>query len=784
MSDIEETIAQRIAAELGVRQSQVESTVALIDGGATVPFIARYRKEVTGALDDAQLRTLDERLRYLRELEDRRGAVLASIDDQGKLTAELRAKILAADTKTRLEDLYLPFKKKRRTKGQIARERGLEPLAHGLLRDPTLDPTTLARDFVDPEREVPDVEAALEGAQQILMEDFAEDAELVTDLREWSWAHALAQTTLSSKGKAEEGSKFRDWFDHCEPLRNVPSHRALAFLRGRVEGILRLRFVVGDDRVELNRDPSGVCVGRVCRRFGIAERGRPADRFLLETAQLAWRIKISLRVETDLVARLRSAAEVEAIEVFAKNLHDLLLAAPAGPQRILGLDPGLRTGVKVAVVDETGRVVDTTTVFPTPPRSQVAETLAVLERLVTVHRVSLISIGNGTGSRETERCVAQLLKRPGCAAVHKVVTNEAGASVYSASELASHELPDLDVSLRGAVSIARRVQDPLAELVKIDPKSIGVGQYQHDVDQRKLGSSLENVVEDCVNGVGVDVNTASPALLARVAGLSAGLADGIVAHRDKNGAFSERKQLMKVARLGPKAYEQAAGFLRIRDGANPLDASAVHPEAYPVVRRIEKQSGRKVTQMIGDVAFLRSLDPADFIDEKFGLPTVQDILIELEKPGRDPRPEWKTAKFEEGVEEIGDLVPGMQLEGVVSNVANFGAFVDIGVHQDGLVHISCLADEFVEDPRAVVKAGDVVRVKVLEVDIERRRIALTMRMTDEPGADRRGGGGRRRDSERTQRSSGSERAESSGGRRPEPVPENPFAKAFGKLPRE
>ncbi len=779
MTDTQGGIASRIAAELGVRENQVETAIRLFDEGATVPFVARYRKEATGGLDDVQLRKLDERLTYLRELEERRTAILASIEEQGKLTPQLRAAILAADTKTRLEDLYLPYKKKRRTKAQIARERGLEPLAHGLLEDPTQDPSARAAAFVDAAKEVPDAEAALDGARQILMEDFAEDAELVGGLREMVWTRGEIRTELAHKDKEAEGAKFRDWFDHHEALDSIPSHRALAFLRGRKDGILRLNLRLDEDD-NLSSDTRGVCVGRVLERFGIRDDGRAADAWLVDTARLAWKAKLSLHIETEIIGRLREGSEVDAIDVFAKNLHDLLLGAPAGNKRILGLDPGLRTGVKVAVVDATGKVVDTATIYPTPPRNEVDKSLAVLERLVQQHDVDLISIGNGTGSRETDRLAAQLLKRLGDRRCDKVITNEAGASVYSASELASRELPELDVSLRGAVSIARRVQDPLAELVKIEPKSIGVGQYQHDVSQTRLGRALDGVVEDCVNAVGVDVNTASPALLSRVAGLTPVLADNLVAHRDANGAFRNRKQILDVPRLGPKAYEQAAGFLRIPDGDNPLDASGVHPEAYDIVRRIEQDSGRSVRDLIGDAAFVRSLDPAKFTDDRFGLPTVQDILAELEKPGRDPRPEWKSAAFQEGVEEIGDLRPGMTLEGVVSNVTNFGAFVDVGVHQDGLVHISRMSDDYVEDPRDVVKAGQVVKVKVLEVDIARKRIGLSMRMHDEPGQERARGGQRdRARGERPARTEERPRRE----RRPEPEPPNAFAQAFAKLRR-
>ncbi|MFO1050935.1 MAG: Tex family protein [Planctomycetota bacterium] len=768
-------IERRIAQELSVREEQVVATVKLLDEGATVPFVARYRKEVTGGLDDAQLRQLEERLGYLRELEERRAAVLASIEEQGKLTDALRSAILGADTKQRLEDLYLPYKQKRRTKAMIARERGLEPLAKGLLADPSQDPATVAAGFVDAAREVPDVDTALDGARQILMEDFAEDPELVGLLRERVWEGGEIRTTLSDPAKTAEAAKFSDWFDHKEPLARVPSHRALAFLRGRNEGFLRIALRTHPEDQELADDGRGSCLGAVLQRFGIREQGRPADRWLLETARLCWRIKLSAHVETQLLTRLRERAEEEAITVFARNLHDLLLAAPAGPKRILGLDPGLRTGVKVAVVDETGKVCETTTVYPTPPRQDVEGTLRTLEALIRRHGVTMISLGNGTGSRETDEVVVALLRRVADLGVVRVIANEAGASVYSASELASRELPELDVSLRGAVSIARRIQDPLAELVKIEPRSIGVGQYQHDVNQVRLGKALDGVIEDCVNAVGVDVNTASPALLARVAGLGPTLAENIVGYRNQHGRFARRKDLLEVPRLGQKAFEQCAGFLRVPGGSDPLDASAVHPEAYEVVRRIEKRTGRPVSALIGDGGFLHTLDAKDFTDERFGEPTVRDILRELEKPGRDPRPEWKSASFRDDVREITDLKPGMQLEGVVTNVAAFGAFVDLGVHQDGLVHVSRLADRFIEDPRSVVKAGQVVRVKVLEVDVPRRRIALTMRMGDEPGQPARRG---------PAETASREPAPRSAPRKPEPEVRNAFARAFDRLGKD
>ncbi|EKV27532.1 Transcription accessory protein [Caenispirillum salinarum AK4] len=731
------SIAQTIATDLGIREAQVAATIELLDGGATVPFVARYRKEVTGGLDDTQLRTLDERLRYLREMEDRRGAILKSIDEQGKLTDALRKQIDEADSKARLEDLYLPYRPKRRTKAMIAREQGLEPLADGLLADPSQDPETVAAGFVDAEKGVADTKAALEGAKQILMERFAEDAELVGSLREEVWSTARLKARVV-EGKEQEGAKFSDYFDWGEPIHKIPSHRALAMFRGRKEEFLSLTLSV---------DPEDGGPGRshfedkVARRFGIVDQGRPADAWLTECARWAWRVKMSLHIELDLTGRLFEAAEEEAIKVFANNLRDLLLAAPGGMRPTLALDPGFRTGVKVAVVDATGKLMDTATIYPHEPKRQWDQSLAVIAALCQKHGVELVAIGNGTASRETDRLVADLIRNYPALKVTKVMVSEAGASVYSASEFAAKEFPDLDVSLRGAVSIGRRLQDPLAELVKIDPKSIGVGQYQHDVGQGKLARSLDSVVEDCVNGVGVDINTASVPLLARVSGLGESLARNIVAWRDENGAFRQRKQLKDVPRLGPKAFEQAAGFLRITDGGDPLDRSAVHPEAYPVVRRIIEATGTPIDQLIGNVKLLRSLDPERFTDETFGVPTVSDILKELEKPGRDPRPEFKTAEFKEGVEEMKDLKPGMLLEGVVSNVANFGAFVDIGVHQDGLVHVSALADRFVKDPREVVKPGDIVKVKVLEVDLPRKRISLTMRLSDQPGADSRPGGG-------------------------------------------
>jgi uncharacterized protein len=714
-------INQRIAAELGVGVGQVAAAVALLDEGATVPFIARYRKEKTGGLDDTQLRKLEERLGYLRELEDRRATILRSIEEQGKLTPELARAINAAETKVELEDLYAPYKPKRRTKAQIAREAGLEPLADALLQNPALVPEVEAEKFVAPDKGIPDAKAALDGARHILIERIGEDAKLVGSLREWLWDEGVLRSTVH-KGKEKDGAKFADYFDHSERIKDMPSHRALAIFRGRNEDIL-------DVDLDFPHEPDKPHPAELKIRaaFGIADRGRPADRWLLETVRLAWKVKLSISLSVDLLMRLKERADREAIAIFSKNLKDLLLAAPAGPRVTMGLDPGYRTGVKVAVVDQTGKLLETATIYPHEPQRDWQGALATLAALCMKHKVELISIGNGTASRETDRLVAELITKMPQLKLTKVMVSEAGASVYSASELAAQEFPDLDVSLRGAVSIARRLQDPLAELVKIEPKSIGVGQYQHDVDQTGLARSLDAVVEDCVNSVGVDVNTASVPLLARVSGLNRALASNIVAYRNENGPFPSRTALKKVPRLGPKAFEQAAGFLRIMNGENPLDASAVHPEAYPVVEKIAAATKRPLKSLIGDRALLKSLNPADFADETFGIPTVTDILAELEKPGRDPRPEFKTASFQEGVEKIEDLKPGMQLEGVVTNVAAFGAFVDIGVHQDGLVHISELSDRFVKDPREVVKAGDVVKVRVKEVDVERKRISLTMK---------------------------------------------------------
>ncbi|MEH1102907.1 Tex family protein [Micromonospora sp. CPCC 205561] len=741
------TVHQRIAEELGVAERQVRAAVELLDGGATVPFIARYRKEATGLLDDSQLRTLEERLRYLRELDERRAAVLESIRGQGKLDEALEAQIMAADSKSRLEDIYLPYKPKRRTRAQIAREAGLEPLAESLLADPGQDPRQAAAGYVDAEKGVADAAAALEGARAILIERFAEDADLIGTLREQMWSRGRLVSRVRD-GQESAGAKFADYFDFAEPYPKLPSHRILAMFRGEKEGVLDLTMEP-EEAGEADAVPTGPSryEAVIAGRFGVTDKGRPADRWLADTVRWAWRTRILIHLGADLRMRLWQAAEEEAVRVFATNLRDLLLAAPAGTRPTMGLDPGLRTGVKVAVVDATGKVVATDTIYPHEPRRQWDASIETLARLAGAHGVELVAIGNGTASRETDRLAGELMKRHPQLDLTKVVVSEAGASVYSASAYASQELPGLDVSLRGAVSIARRLQDPLAELVKIDPRSIGVGQYQHDLSEVKLSRSLDAVVEDCVNAVGVDVNTASAPLLTRVSGIGAGLAENIVLHRDANGPFRTRAELKKVARLGPKAFEQCAGFLRIPGGDDPLDSSSVHPEAYPVVRRILSTTGQDLRSLIGRSAILRGLRATDFVDDTFGLPTVTDILAELEKPGRDPRPEFRTATFVEGVEKIGDLVPGMVLEGVVTNVAAFGAFVDVGVHQDGLVHVSAMSRNFVKDPREVVKSGDVVRVKVLDVDVPRKRISLTLRLEDEaePGAGRGGPDGGRRE---------------------------------------
>ncbi|MGY4909852.1 Tex family protein [Micromonospora aurantiaca (nom. illeg.)] len=746
MTIVTQSVHQRIAEELGVAERQVRAAVELLDGGATVPFIARYRKEATGLLDDAQLRTLEERLRYLRELDERRAAVLESIRSQGKLDEALEAQILAADSKSRLEDIYLPYKPKRRTRAQIAREAGLEPLADTLLADPAQDPKTVAAGFADPDRGVADAAAALDGARAILIERFAEDADLIGTLREQMWSRGRLVSRVR-EGQETAGAKFADYFDFAEPYPKLPSHRILAVFRGEKEGVLELTM---DPEADGDADATGPSryEAAVAGRFGISDQGRPADRWLADTVRWAWRTRILIHLGADLRMRLWQVAEEEAVRVFATNLRDLLLAAPAGARATMGLDPGLRTGVKVAVVDATGKVVATDTIYPHEPRRQWDASLHTLATLAAAHGVELVAIGNGTASRETDKLAGDLIKRHPELKLTKVVVSEAGASVYSASAYASQELPGLDVSLRGAVSIARRLQDPLAELVKIDPRSIGVGQYQHDLSEVKLSRSLDAVVEDCVNAVGVDVNTASAPLLTRVSGIGAGLAENIVLHRDANGPFRTRAELKKVPRLGPKAFEQCAGFLRIPGGDDPLDSSSVHPEAYPVVRRILSSTGQDLRGLIGKSAILRGLRATDFVDETFGLPTVTDILAELEKPGRDPRPEFRTATFVEGVEKIGDLTPGMVLEGVVTNVAAFGAFVDVGVHQDGLVHVSAMSHTFVKDPRDVVKSGDVVKVRVLDVDVPRKRISLTLRLDDEApaggdgaGRDRADGGG-------------------------------------------
>ena len=731
MSNPMPSIEQRLAQDIAARPEQVRAAVELLDGGATVPFISRYRKEVTGGLDDTQLRLLEERLRYLRELEDRRAAILTSVEEQGKLTDALRGDLLAADSKARLEDLYLPYKPKRRTKAQIAREAGLEPLATGLRADPTQTPEIVAEKFVDAAQGIPDVRAALDGARAILMESIAEDAYLVGELRDWMWAKGQIRAKVVA-GKENEGAKFRDYFDHVEPIGKIPSHRLLALMRARNEGVIELELSPTVDIDQGHAEGEG----RVAARADIQHRNRAADAWLRETVRLTWRVKLHLHLTLDLFGRVREGAEDEAIRVFGDNLKDLMLAAPAGARTVMGLDPGIRTGVKVAVVDATGKLLATDVIYPHEPRKQWNESIAQLAKLGKQHGVELIAIGNGTASRETDKLAGELMKKHADLHMAKVVVSEAGASVYSASELAAKEFPQLDVTLRGAVSIARRLQDPLAELVKIEPKAIGVGQYQHDVNQIKLARALDTRVEDCVNAVGVDLNTASAALLSRVAGLSAAVAENVVKHRDTHGPFANRKALLKVPRLGDKAFEQCAGFLRVPHGNNPLDASAVHPEAYPVVERIIAQSGRAVTSILGDSAFLRGLKPEQFTDERFGVPTVRDILKELEKPGRDPRPEFIAPSFAEGVDDVKDLRPGMILEGRVTNVAAFGAFVDIGVHQDGLVHVSALSHTFVKDPRDAVKAGDIVKVKVMEVDLPRQRIGLSMRLDDEPGQSR------------------------------------------------
>jgi len=729
MSELSRSISQSIASELNVKQQQVDAAIALLDEGATVPFISRYRKEVTGGLDDSQMRDLEERLRYLRELEDRRSTILNSVEEQGKLSDELKRAITAADTKTRLEDLYLPYKKKRRTKGQIAIEAGLAPLADLLFNNPDRDPSGEAITYVDADKGLADIKAVLDGSKYILMERFSEDANLLSSLRDFLSTEGYLSARLI-EGKEQEGSKFRDYFEHDEYLHKVPSHRALAMFRGRNEGVLTLSIVTDLPDPDKPAATTSPCELMIAKHFAINDQGRAADSWLKEVVRWCWRVKLYTHLETDLMGQLREAAETEAINVFAGNLKDLLLSAPAGPKATIGLDPGLRTGVKVAMVDGTGKVLDHGAIYPTPPRNQIKEAAATIVAMAKQHGAELVAIGNGTASRETDKFVGDIIAQHPELGLKKMMVNEAGASIYSASEFASREYPDLDVTIRGAISIAHRLQDPLAELVKIDPKSIGVGQYQHDVSQTQLARSLDAVVEDCVNAVGVDVNTASSALLSRVSGLNQTIANNIVDFRDQNGVFSQRSELKKVKRFGEKTFEQAAGFLRIMTGDDPLDASAVHPETYSVVKAIASSAQRDIRGIIGDSAFLKGLDAHQFTSDQFGLPTVTDIIAELNKPGRDPRPEFKAASFAEGVEKISDLVPDMVLEGTVTNVTNFGAFVDIGVHQDGLVHISALSDTFVKDPRTVVKAGDIVKVKVMVVDAQRKRIGLSMRLTD------------------------------------------------------
>lgn len=772
--DMTETVAlkivQRIADELSVQPRQVAAAVQLLDEGSTVPFIARYRKEVTGNLDDTQLRQLEERLLYLRELEERRATIIASIDEQGKLTDELRAAIDAADSKQTLEDLYLPYKPKRRTRAQIAREAGLEPLAQALLANPLLDPQAEAAAYVNTDRGVADVKAALDGARDILSEQFGETAELLGKLRDYLFERGVVSSAVVDGKQGEEGEKFRDYYDYSETIKTVPSHRALALFRGRNAGVLTVKLGLGE---ELDAQVPHPGEAMIARHFGIANQNRPADKWLSDVCRWCWRVKVQPHIETELLTQLRETAEHEAIRVFARNLKDLLLAAPAGPKAVIGLDPGLRTGVKVAVVDRTGKLLATDTIYPHEPRRDWDGSLAKLARLAAQTQAELVSIGNGTASRETDKLASELIAKHPELKLQKIVVSEAGASVYSASELAAKEFPELDVSLRGAVSIARRLQDPLAELVKIEPKAIGVGQYQHDVNQRELARSLDAVVEDCVNAVGVDANTASAALLARVSGLNSTLARNIVDYRDANGPFPSREHLRRVPRLGDKTFEQAAGFLRINGGENPLDRSSVHPEAYPVVERMLAKISKRIDDVLGNRDALAGLSPAEFVDERFGLPTVRDILSELEKPGRDPRPEFKTATFREGVEKVSDLAPGMVLEGVVTNVAAFGAFVDIGVHQDGLVHVSAMSTKFIKDPHEIVKAGQVVKLKVLDVDVKRQRISLTMRLDDDaaPSAPGNRGGAERgamRGCARAQRSR-------------EPEPAGAMAAAFAKL---
>lgn len=754
-------IEQTIAKELSVKLEQVIATVTLLDEGSTVPFISRYRKEVTGGLDDTQLRTLEERLNYLRELEERRATVLKTIEEQGKLTDELKKSILEADTKTRLEDLYAPYKPKRRTKAQIAREAGIEPLLDALLQDASLVPEDKANNYINEETDFKDAALVLEGARQIFMERASEDANLVGELRDTCWEKGELASTMIA-GQENNGAKFKDYFEFSENIKKIPSHRALALFRGRNEGVLRVKLHIPmQDDLESPLD-MGLCDSIVASHFNIKQKQRPADNWLLESTRWAWRVKISMQLESELNLRLRESAEEEAIRVFGENMRDLLLAAPAGARCTLGLDPGLRTGVKVVVVDAIGKLVDTAVIYPHAPKNQWDQSISVLAELAKKHKVDLVAIGNGTASRETDKLMTELMKKYPELKLTSLVVSEAGASVYSASELAAKEFPDLDVTFRGSVSIARRLQDPLAELVKIDPKAIGVGQYQHDVNQNRLAKKLEAVVEDCVNAVGVEVNMASIPLLKRVAGLTDSMAENIVAYIEQNGAFKNRQEILKVSRLGPKVFEQAAGFLKISGGDNPLDASSVHPEAYPVVKNILEKNSREMSKVIGDKSFLSSLAANDYVMEGFGEPTVKDIIQELEKPGRDPRPEFKTATFKDGIEKVNDLKEGMILEGVITNVTNFGAFVDIGVHQDGLVHISVIADKFVKDPHEVVKTGEVVKVKVMDVDVKRNRIALSMRLTEEverkaPAAKEKGANQSRSSKPQVNRSQGNNR---------------------------
>ncbi len=775
---IAQHISKVIASDINASIPQVNAAITLLDEGATVPFIARYRKEVTMGLDDTQLRNLEERLAYLRDLEDRRAAVIKAVDEQGKLTGELKKSFLLAETKTRLEDLYAPYKKKRRTKAMIAREAGIEPLLESILENPDQAPDEIAVQYVNEEAAFTDVKLVLEGARNIFLERVSEQADLVGRLRDFVWENAHL-TSKVAEGQEDKGAKFKDYFDYTEALHKIPSHRALALFRGRTEGILRLKyFVAGQDDIEKFSD-MGVCDKKVAAHFELSDKGRKADNWLLECARWGWRVKLQMQIETELNSRLRESAEEEAIKVFGDNLKDLLLAAPAGTRATMGLDPGLRTGVKVVVLDATGKPLEHATIYPHAPKRQWDMSIAVLAALCEKHKVELVSIGNGTASRETDKLVKDLIAKYPKLRLSSIVVSEAGASVYSASELASKEFPDLDVSIRGAVSIACRLQDPLAELVKIDPKAIGVGQYQHDVNQYKLARKLDAIIEDCVNAVGVEINTASAPLLSRVAGLSDSMAGNIIIWREKNGAFKNRKQLLKVARLGPKAFEQAAGFLRIRDGENPLDASAVHPEAYPVVEDIVKKNSRTLKDIIGDSGFLKGLAANDYVADQFGEFTVKDIISELDKPGRDPRPEFKTAEFKEGVEELKDLKVGMILEGVITNVTNFGAFVDVGVHQDGLVHISSITDKYIKDPREVVKTGEVVKVKVMQVDIARKRIGLSMRLDDD--LERSAAKGDRKSSKPKDRSSQNYSRSSNNQSAP---PQTAMAAAFAKLKKE